>query len=810
MKRRILPAIVSILLLILALCLPAMAAETVYFETNFNGTPYTGMDPTSGGSTSFVVDKLCGTDFLVEAVIKIRSITKDTGRGVKFILRECPVAGSGDLEVWLGHNDIWACTNGWKGNGTTKGFSIDPYMNRDLNVKVEINGDMITLYLDDQPVWAWEDASFSAGGQTNIEIGGWDSKYTIKSVRVTSVPDRAATEEHFDPVPQLGGTTYYVDSFAPDGGDGLTPGTAWNDLDDVNYHGAFLPDDKILFKRNSIWEGVTLSPRGSGIEGHPIIIDSYGDGQLPILDRKGEFIPGGTNGTSTLVLENQSYWTIRNIQISNHNPKSPGTLEDPYITDKNVTFPMRNGIAIKAKFVSGYQKKIVRGITVENVVFEGIDSSHGDEGNCYVNRIENISAGSGGSALSFGAHDTQSGSSRSYFDGILVENCTFLNNGGTAISTGSGWKFHDSFHNVVIRGNRIANDPDIPLSCTGMYIVSAVAPLVENNSIRDMTNGIGFQLCRDVTAQYNTIVNMDGYLELCSRISGKAQYWDGCGIDTDCGCLGTSTIRNNFVERCQAGSFAAFDYKDTQASIIILEDNISYNCGTFLYYQCNNAMYDFIIRNNTVVRLLGCGFAVNPELIHIYSGVLDKGSVFLNKNIFYCPNQMIVMPSVGCAYNANSFTCINVNVKDPAALTGDPQLKLPESPEQTQNISWDGSITGTSSLLASGLFKHLPGSRTVSGGKVICGLDLGVLTEQTTDPSKPTDTPSSPAGDSNTPSQPAGSTNAPTTDTPAPNKPTEAPGTVTDEANDSWWIPALFSVICGSSIAIAFALRKKQ
>lgn len=32
MKRRILPAIVSILLLILALCLPAMAAETVYLS----------------------------------------------------------------------------------------------------------------------------------------------------------------------------------------------------------------------------------------------------------------------------------------------------------------------------------------------------------------------------------------------------------------------------------------------------------------------------------------------------------------------------------------------------------------------------------------------------------------------------------------------------------------------------------------------------------------------------------------------------------------------------------------------------------
>ena len=810
MKRRILPAIVSILLLILALCLPAMAAETVYFETNFNGTPYTGMDPTSGGSTSFVVDKLCGTDFLVEAVINIRSITKDTGRGVKFILRECPVAGSGDLEVWLGHNDIWACTNGWKGNGTAKGFSIDPYMNRDLNVKVEVKGDMITLYLDDQPVWAWEDTSFSAGGQTNIEIGGWDSKYTIKSVRVTSVPDRAATEEHFDPAPQLGGTTYYVDSFAPEGGDGLTPGTAWNDLDDVNYHGAFLPDDKILFKRNSIWEGVTLSPRGSGIEGHPIIIDSYGDGQLPILDRKGEFIPGKVNSTSTVYLTNQSYWIFRNIQISNHNPNNPGTVDDAYVTDTKVEFPMRHGVIIAANFISGYEKKTVRGIVFENVVFDGVDTSHGDEGNCYVNRVKNVSVACGGGALCFRAVDTASGSSRAYMDGILVENCTFHNVSSTAISTGGGWKFYDTYRNVVIRNNRIYNDPDIELSCSGMYIVSAEAPLVEYNSIQDMTNGIGFQLCNDVTAQYNTIVNMDGYLVSTSRITGKAQYWDGCGIDTDCGCLGTSTIRGNYVERCYAGSFAAFDYKDTQPAMVILEDNISYNCSTFLYYQCNNAMYDFIVRNNTVVRLPGSGFTANPQAIDIYSGTLDKGSIFITKNIFYYPNQMIVMPSVGCAYNANSFTCINVNVKDPAALTGDPQLKLPESPEQTQNISWDGSITGTSSLLASGLFKHLPGSPTVSGGKVICGLDLGVLTEQTTDPSKPTDAPSSPAGDSNTPSQPAGSTNAPTTDTPAPSKPTEAPGAVTDEANDSWWIPALFSVICGSSIAIAFALRKKQ
>ncbi len=262
----------------------------------------------------------------------------------------------------------------------------------------------------------------------------------------------------------MGGTIYYIDSSAPDGGNGLSPDTPWNTLTQINSHPGFLPDDQLLFKRGSVFTGITLMPKGSGVEGHPIIMDSYGEGPLPILDRQGEFIPGKANGSSTLILTNQSWWALRNLQISNHNPTAPGTIEDIHITATSAEFPIRHGAMIQANYSATACKRIVRGIVFENVLFAGIDTSHGDEGNCFVSRVNPyLSAGSGGGALCFRANDQSGGECRSYIDGITVENCTFRNIGGTAIGAQSGWTYYDSFSNVVVCSNRICNDPEPPL-----------------------------------------------------------------------------------------------------------------------------------------------------------------------------------------------------------------------------------------------------------------------------------------------------------------------------------------------------------
>ncbi|NOU62587.1 hypothetical protein GC096_00825 [Paenibacillus sp. LMG 31461] len=73
------------------------------------------------------------------------------------------------------------------------------------------------------------------------------------------------------------GATYYVDASAGNNSnDGTSSETAWQTITKVN--GVSLqPGDQVLFKRGEIWQGITLRPSSSGVDGNPIRYGSYGD-----------------------------------------------------------------------------------------------------------------------------------------------------------------------------------------------------------------------------------------------------------------------------------------------------------------------------------------------------------------------------------------------------------------------------------------------------------------------------------------------------------------------------------------------------
>lgn len=715
-----------------------------WYYNDFGGKFYNGMNaPEGASSTSFILDDAYSFNYQLEVTLNINNIRKDSGRGVKFILREHSLASSGDLEVWIGHDSIWACATGWVGHTA---FDMSTFMNRDFTVRLVVKDRSIRMFFDGFEVWSCEDPGFMIGKQTNVEIGGWDAKYQIKYIRQSPVvpdsemPTPEMNEEYTYPTPEMGGTKYYVDSGAAAGGDGLSPETAWNSIQQINDHGPFLPDDQILLKRGSLWEGVTLQPQGYGVEGHPIIIDSYGEGELPIIDRKGEWVPGGLNGTSAVILKNQSYWTIRNIQVSNQNPVNPGTVEEVVVLADHAEFPMRNGIHISAGYVPGNKANIVRGIVLENVVFANIDGTQGDEGNCYYYRVsgQTKSGWAGGGALCVRANDLESGESRAYFDGVTVLGCTFRNIGGIGVSTESGWVYYDSFKNVTVRNCKFYNEDSYKATFTGMYIVSAEAPVIEYNSMENMTNGIGFQVCNDAVAQYNTIVDMDGYLHTMSKFMKSEQYWDGCGIDADCRCKGTTILRNNYIERCYAGSFGFFDYQETLPANIVIENNISYNSGRFIYYQCDTGSYTFDIRHNTVIRTKNSPYTSWDQVIDIYNGDLGAGKMNVVGNVFYYPDQNVEMPLIAAKYSRNTYIGIKKLPSDIAAVTADPMINLPAKDEDTANLSFNGNINGTTSFVDSGLFTYKDGSPCFVGKELLCGVDFAVLkgeAEKTPEPS---------------------------------------------------------------------------
>lgn len=170
----------------------------------------------------------------------------------------------------------------------------------------------------------------------------------------------------------VAGTTYYVDSAAGnDQKDGKSAANAWRSLDKVNAT-TFLPGDKILFKAGGAWHG-QLWPKGSGTEGAPIMIDKYGEGtSLPCIN--GDGIKRQQYATGAVMLRNQEYWEINNLEITN---------DDDFNTD----------LVTLTTDASGKATNIRDGILIINdadmdTAKRGLTMHHIYINNCYIHDVD--------------------------------------------------------------------------------------------------------------------------------------------------------------------------------------------------------------------------------------------------------------------------------------------------------------------------------------------------------------------------------------------------------------------------------------
>jgi hypothetical protein len=149
--------------------------------------------------------------------------------------------------------------------------------------------------------------------------------------------------------------SFYVDSATgSDVSDGGTPATAWRSLEKVNA-ATFHPGDRLLLKSGSAWTGL-LHPQGSGSAADRIVLDRYGDGPKPAIHGGG--IAGGA-----VLLVNQQYWSIRNLEVSNQG--SP--------------VPKKMGILIRNNSVGTLSGIEVTGCDIHDVVGELADYRDGKE-----------------------------------------------------------------------------------------------------------------------------------------------------------------------------------------------------------------------------------------------------------------------------------------------------------------------------------------------------------------------------------------------------------------------------------------------
>jgi hypothetical protein len=229
-----------------------------------------------------------------------------------------------------------------------------------------------------------------------------------------------------------GNMTYYLDSRnGDDRNNGASSKTSWKSILPVNKT-TFAPGDRILLKAGTSYSG-RLCPHGSGTEDQPIMIDMYGDGPKPCINGHGDHL-------ETVLLYNQEYWEINNLEITN--------------TGK-MRAAGKYGVRIKIEdFGTAHH------IHLRNLFIHDVNGS-------------NVKKEGGGGGIVW---ENYGNTTPSRFDGLIMEGCHLLRTDRNGIVADTNhWERNKWFPslNVVIRNNLledIGGDGIVPIGTDGCLI----------------------------------------------------------------------------------------------------------------------------------------------------------------------------------------------------------------------------------------------------------------------------------------------------------------------------------------------------
>lgn len=273
-----------------------------------------------------------------------------------------------------------------------------------------------------------------------------------------------------------GGNDYFVDAHSGDDwNSGHSAATAWRTLRRVSAH-RFGPGDRILLRSGCSWRG-QLHPKGSGAPDRPIVVGRYGGDAYPRIDGAGKAV-------AAVKLENQQYWELHDLEITNAAPIG----QQPTLA---------RGVEIGATDIGP-----VRHIRLKNLFV------HDVTGPPPTNNDADVARKAYGGIITLIEGDLIP----TYFDGLVVEHCRVQDVNANGMSMHSSWtsghRDLDAAHwqpsyDVVIRRNLFERT-----ARNGLIVRACVKPLVEyNRFLRCAVLGSGNACfpfhCEDALFQYN-------------------------------------------------------------------------------------------------------------------------------------------------------------------------------------------------------------------------------------------------------------------------------------------------------------------
>lgn len=360
--------------------------------------------------------------------------------------------------------------------------------------------------------------------------------------------------------PDLKGDLFYVDvQNGNDAAAGTSETSAWKSLEKVNSV-TLKPGSRLLFRSDRSWTG-QLAPKGSGVSGSPIVIDKYGGGEKPQIH--------GNGAEATLLLNNQQYWEINNLEITNYNREEEGGITLEQWEAKNISdyadavLPPKAekdnspklGIKIRANDIGA-----VKHIHLKNLVVHGVNGTIIPDG-----ADENgASKNNGGIGFEISGKEVPT-----WFEDILVEGCTIRDVDRTGLFNRSGWADRTPdknvnwvpSNNVVIRKNVFQRT-----GANALIVRVADGALVEHNLFdRCAIKGSG-----NAAFSFNTDNTIWQYNE-CRFTKANAGDNDAGGIDSDYRSKNT-IIQYNWLH-------------DNDFGMLVTGGGGSFNDGTVVRYN---------------------------------------------------------------------------------------------------------------------------------------------------------------------------------------------------------------------------------
>ncbi len=429
--------------------------------------------------------------------------------------------------------------------------------------------------------------------------------------------------------------TYYVDSeTGDDERDGMSPSSAWKTLDRVN-RTSFAPGQQILFKSGGVWRG-QLWPKGSGAEGHPILVSSYGGGVRPLIECDGL-------AEDAILLKNQEYWEIEGLEVTN----------------TGATTAVRRGVHVALQDFGEAHHIYIRNLTIHDV--NGSDELKQNGGIDY----------------------TADGAKKpSRFIDLRIENNEIYHVDRSGIFGWSdAWVRRKWFPSlgIVVRGNSLHD-----IGGDGIVVVAADGAVIESNVVgRANQRSADYNVAIWAWSSDNTVIQFN-------EAYGTKSERDGEGFDSDWNSSNTVIQYNyshdndgGFLLVCNNGGVDPSENAGNTGTIA--RYNISQNDRT-RGITLTGPISDTKIYNNTIY--LGPHRRMDMLLFGNWKGWSAKA--FFANNIFYSAGEARFSygvsraangayttqpgqgPSTGNTFQSNSYFKVDTPPEDSSALYDDP------------------------------------------------------------------------------------------------------------------------------------------